>query len=380
MYTDNDGDANNTTIRVPRANARGLGLIAAADPGADGTIVFNQNFNFDFNRADGITAGATDFVFVAAHEIGHLLGFVSGVDVLDGNDGQAGRPGPFNDNTFTFVSPLDLFRFSTQSFGVGEGTIDWAADNRVKFFSIDGGATALGNFSTGVNNGDGNQASHWQDNNGLGIMDPTAGGGELGVITPLDLRAFDVVGWNLIPTSLTPNPLVSGTTADNTFVLRRNPSDTSEVQVVRNGTVIATYDVNQTNSLTINGLDGNDTLTVDSSNGVITFAGGIRFNGGPGVDTLILSQTGGPTRTSDTYDVGPTPGSGKHTTRRGGGTQTVFFEDLAPVIDLVPAATLFVNATPAEQRHQLHGRRGADPGQGHDRRAMSRSSSPTRPP
>ena len=95
------------------------------------------------------------------------------------------------------------------------------------------------------------------------------------------------------------------------------------------------------------GLGGNDTLIVDSSNGLINVANGIRYDGGDGSDELQLVQTGGPTRASDTYSVGPAIGSGVSTIVGGGtaGTQTVFFEDLEPVLDLVPAAALTVNAT-----------------------------------
>ena len=54
-------------------------------------------------------------------------------------------------------------------------------------------------FSTGRTWGDGQQASHWKDNLGIGIMDPTAGTGELLAIKPVDVAALDVIGWNLAP-------------------------------------------------------------------------------------------------------------------------------------------------------------------------------------
>ncbi|NJR32447.1 MAG: hypothetical protein HC778_05960 [Chamaesiphon sp. CSU_1_12] len=77
----------------------------------DGSISFNNAFNWDFNRNDGISGGAFDFIGIAAHELGHSLGFISGVDTLDGN-----ASGTFyNDRQFTYVSPLDLLRYSTDS-------------------------------------------------------------------------------------------------------------------------------------------------------------------------------------------------------------------------------------------------------------------------
>ncbi|MBK7264236.1 MAG: hypothetical protein IPI03_21390 [Rubrivivax sp.] len=48
----------------------------------DAFVQFNSNYAFDHDRSNGIGSGQFDFVGIAAHEIGHALGFVSGVDVL----------------------------------------------------------------------------------------------------------------------------------------------------------------------------------------------------------------------------------------------------------------------------------------------------------
>ncbi len=188
-YWDNDGDANNARIRLTLANGRALGLYQASGGLTDASITFSSAYNFDFNPADGILSNAIDFVGVATHEIGHALGFVSGVDSLDT------LITPKTDDQLTNVSPLDLYRYSATSYA--QGGIDSTADNRTKYFSIDGGATALSLFSTGNVNGDGRQASHWKDNLSLGILDPTTGYGELNRITSLDILAFDVIGYNV---------------------------------------------------------------------------------------------------------------------------------------------------------------------------------------
>ena len=56
-----------------------------------------------------------DAAQAAQHDAGggHALGFVSGVDVLDFNSPPNG--GPFPANAFTFLSSLDLFRYSALS-------------------------------------------------------------------------------------------------------------------------------------------------------------------------------------------------------------------------------------------------------------------------
>src|SRR5262249_29660889 len=130
---------------------------------------------------------------------------------------------------------------------------------------------------------------------------------------------------------------------DDTFKIVLDASGT----FIENGTLKFTATESVVTQINAFGFGGNDTLIVDSSNGLINVANGIRYNGGNGFDKLSLLQTGGTTQTSDTYSVGAIPGAGADIIVGPSGTQTVFFEDLAPVLDLVPAQSLTVNATPA---------------------------------
>ena len=212
---------NNTFLDINRANAKALGIAVGA--GSDANITFTDfsdfspptTLNWDFDRSNGIGGTLFDFVGAATHEIGHAMGFVSGVDIVDyvGSPNGPGRlaanGGPYDLDQFAVFNTLDLYRYSANSLAQPSqpagGVKDWAfaqfdASSR-PYFSINGGATNLGTFATGSFNGDGRQASHWQDNLGLGVMDPTVAPGELLGVTLLDRRAMDVIGWdpNLVP-------------------------------------------------------------------------------------------------------------------------------------------------------------------------------------
>ena len=208
---DADGSGNNVALAVNTANMKALGLTldANGDPfdTPDGDITFNSDFGFDFDPTDGITTGFSDFIGVAIHEIGHALGFVSGVDIYDYYTYDIAAVGNNNINKqsyldqFAIGSVLDLFRYSAA------GNVDWSTSPTSKYFSINGGVSRFNgnaNFAEGVYNGDGDQASHWKAPTAapfcsglIGIMNPYLCDSTGAIITGDDLAAFDAMGWNL---------------------------------------------------------------------------------------------------------------------------------------------------------------------------------------
>lgn len=198
-------------LSATKANLKALGFDAALLDGAfgaaDALMEFNSDFVFDFDRSDGIAPGATDFETVAAHEIGHVLGFDSVVDTVDlyAFFGQV-----------TDLSPrtLDLFRFEQ---GQAPTTpAEFTAAPRLlvpgfpdfftledQFPSVFSDLDAVYPFSTGAFLGDGFQASHWKDNDLggqlIGLMDPSLAPGQIFDISAADIRALDLIGWDYEP-------------------------------------------------------------------------------------------------------------------------------------------------------------------------------------
>ena len=169
------------------------------DPTAlDGYVVINNSYdwNYDFTREGEMPEGELDFLTMALHELGHSLGFVSGLDGLmetfEMHSGEIRTEG---------VTALDLFRYSDTSVTIEnpDGSVSDLSFGGAAYFSLDGGVTELAEFEEG----DEYQASHWQRfQNAIGVMDPTLGYRERTNISQLDLQAFDVLGWDVDYASL----------------------------------------------------------------------------------------------------------------------------------------------------------------------------------
>ncbi|MGL6342673.1 MAG: NF038122 family metalloprotease, partial [Waterburya sp.] len=160
------------------------------------------SWDYNSSRNSNIQGRTLDFLSVALHEVGHILGFVSGMDDegwLNVVTEARTKNEVIKSDAMKFATPLDLFRYSSASSAVGK--IDLSVGGN-SFFSINGGKTNLGNFSTGEYSdlgGDGYQASHWkyQGDNPMGIMDPALKLGQRRNLSNLDIKAIDVMGWDV---------------------------------------------------------------------------------------------------------------------------------------------------------------------------------------
>lgn len=200
----------NGNLTLTKANAKALGFEDLDDlfGTSDGLIKFSNSFSFDFDNSDGVGFFQTDFETVAAHEIGHVLGFLSAVD-----DVNFGFPivGPFTLDLFRFANdlagqdPSNLTEFETLKRNLVPGTAAITDDLSNEYL-----------MSTGLTNRtfpgtDGRQASHWKDDQQtglpgplIGLMDPSLapGGGVfpfVEVVMPSDFRAMDLIGYDVVP-------------------------------------------------------------------------------------------------------------------------------------------------------------------------------------
>jgi hypothetical protein len=198
--TVSSGDGFNGNMAANKAVLKAMGFtgLDGTFGASDGSITFNSTFNFDFDNSNGVTAGMMDFETVAAHELGHALGFISEVDSADNT----------TNNTSLQPEPLDLFRFGSANNPATNAEFTTKPRNFVPGQSaiFDDLGTEYA-FSTGVNGGDGRQASHWKDDgltgNHIGVMDPTLALGQVFTVADSDLRALDVIGYEI---AIVPEP------------------------------------------------------------------------------------------------------------------------------------------------------------------------------
>lgn len=156
---------------ITSAEAKALGLISPTKTGADGSIGFaGSSSGYDFNPANGVTAGTYDFESVAAHELAEVLGRISGID----STSPAWR------------TPYDLYRYTKA------GTLSYGY-NDAAYFSINGGVTDLKNFNYSTSGGD---RGDWQTSGSVyDVSNAFIATGHSYALTAADLTSLDLLGW-----------------------------------------------------------------------------------------------------------------------------------------------------------------------------------------
>ncbi len=196
-----DGAEAADRVSVTRANMKALGvpsLPASASQYGGGQV------DGIMSISDVYDDSSADFLQIAIHEIGHALGFVSGVDGVD------------TGATIANLTTMDMFRVAP-----GQGAVNFTDAARVldptkdQVF-YDGGhfnpsriSTIAGltvgdiPLSTGELIGDGYEASHFKNRNlingvYLGTMDPVTNPAATENLSENDKRVLDLVGWDVV--------------------------------------------------------------------------------------------------------------------------------------------------------------------------------------
>jgi len=166
------------------AQAKALGVRAGNNSGTDGTITFGDLYPYTFDPNNRAVIGSFDFIGIAEHEISEVMGRVGDANISGGNFGV-----------------LDLFGYQFGAGGTGTGVLNLAQNQDNNYFCIDGGITPLKLYN---NHADGGDDKDW----GPGTADSfntSISSGAAYLMSPVDIREMDVIGYNLAipePTSL----------------------------------------------------------------------------------------------------------------------------------------------------------------------------------
>jgi len=156
---------------LPSAEAKALGLLSANVPGYDGYIGFGlATSNYSFTSG-ATKAGTYNFIAVAEHELGEVLGRVSGI-----GDG--------------FATPFDLFRYTKTS---ANKVSPSSSASAAAYFSTTGGATQDGPSFNNARSGD--RGDWYSTPASTDIQDAVLYPGTTPHLSQADLDGLDVLGF-----------------------------------------------------------------------------------------------------------------------------------------------------------------------------------------
>jgi hypothetical protein len=163
---------------VTTADAKALGLTSGASSATDGYIGLNNAYPLDYRTnvaGNHIGPNRFDAIGIAKHEISEIMGRVGSVGYAMGAD---------------VYTPLDLFRYSA------DGVHDLTPASG--YFSVNGGATSLGEYNNPTNGGD---AADWA----AGLIGDSYGDGYPGhraSVSPADIIENAALGYRMTPDAL----------------------------------------------------------------------------------------------------------------------------------------------------------------------------------
>ena len=164
------------TFWLPFAEAKALGFRTANNVATDGTFTYNDTLAYSFDPNNRAVGGAYDWIGVAEHEVGEIMGRITS---LGGSIG--GGPA---------YMPFDLMRFK------GSGVRSELASDSGVYFSVDNGGTNLKNYN--FPNGNGSDNQDWASGSNDSFNAFTSSGVQ-NDITAVDLTVMDVIGYTPAP-------------------------------------------------------------------------------------------------------------------------------------------------------------------------------------
>lgn len=273
-------EANGDQNWLERVKGRGQGgalLPAETDFGPwGGAIAFDVDTTWHFGGStSGLDSNEVDFFSVAVHELGHLLGIN--------------------------ISNPSWLRFISQSENTFEGPISVAEYDGLGNVPIEGVGE---HWAEGVSEG-GQEVS----------MDPSLEIGTRKPFTELDFAGLADVGWVVAPLEFTIN--VTGGSGHTILIEDDLVASDSRSRVTIDGTSVTTF-VNPTNTLFVNGADGDDTVSLNGLDD--RFEAAIVVDGQAGNDMLTVISSFG-------WDVSIKGGDGDDSLVGGPGADTLSGEN-----------------------------------------------------